>query len=334
MSWMPPSRCRAGGDPLLAVRELSVDFRTDDGWVRAVNGVSMNLTQSETLGIVGESGSGKTQTALAMLGLLDSNARAQGSAQYRGQEMIGLKARALNRVRGGRIAMIFQDPMTALNPHLKVGTQLIEGLRQHLRIDARAACERASEWLAAVHLPDPKRLLKLYPHELSGGQRQRVMIAMSLLCEPEILIADEPTTALDVTVQAEVLDLLAELKQRLRMALVLITHDLGVIATMCDRVMVMYAGRIVESGPAQVIFQRPQHPYTKSLLACIPRLDAPTEETLPVIPGAPPSAGYHSSGCEFAPRCPYALARCERERPHLVEFAADRAKACHLDRMP
>jgi oligopeptide transport system ATP-binding protein len=330
---MPPSHYSAEEDPLLAVRELSVDFRTGVGWVRAVSGFSMDLARSETLGIVGESGSGKTQAALAILGLLDHNARAQGSVQYRGQELIGLKARALNRIRGGRVAMIFQDPTTALNPHLKVGTQLIEGLRQHHRIETRAAREHASEWLTAVHLPDPKCVLQLYPHELSGGQRQRVMIAMSLLCEPEILIADEPTTALDVTVQAEVLDLLAQLKQRSRMALVLITHDLGVVAAMCERVLVMYAGRIVESGPAHAIFERPQHPYTKGLLACIPRLDTPIEDKLPVIPGTPPSTRYDSTGCEFAPRCPYAFARCERKRPRLVEFAADRAKACHLDRL-
>ncbi len=301
--------------------------------MRAVDGVSMNLAQCDTVGIVGESGSGKTQTAFAMLGLLDSNARVQGSAQYRGRELIGLKPRALNRVRGRRIAMIFQDPMTALNPHLKVGTQLIEGLHQHLRVDTRAARERATEWLAAVHLSNPKRLLKCYPHELSGGQRQRVMIAMSLQCEPEILIADEPTTALDVTVQAEVLDLLAELKQRSRMALVLITHDLGVVAAMCEHVLVMYAGRIVESGPAQVIFRRPQHPYTKALLACIPRIDAPIEEKLPVIRDALPSERDYSSGCEFGPRCPYAFALCEHKRPPLVQFAADWAKACHLERL-
>ncbi|HKF95979.1 MAG TPA: ABC transporter ATP-binding protein, partial [Gammaproteobacteria bacterium] len=256
---------------LLSVQNLSVDFRTGDGLVSAVDGISFELNEGETLGLVGESGCGKSQTVLGLLSLLDNNGRARGSAYYRGHELIGQRQRALNRVRGAKIAMVFQDPMTALNPHLKIGTQLLEVLRQHLTITNTAARKRAIDWLAAVRMPDPERCMKRFPHELSGGQRQRVIIAMSLLCEPEILIADEPTTALDVTVQAEILELLSELKRRLSMALILITHDLSVVAGMCERILVMYAGRVVESGPTRNLFRRPQHPYTQGLLACLPR---------------------------------------------------------------
>lgn len=321
-------------ETLLEVKDLTVDYRTPEGCVRAVDGVSFDLGAGEFLGIVGESGCGKSQTVLALVGLLSDNGQAGGSVRYRGRELIGLRQSALNRIRGARIAMIFQDPMTALNPHLKIGTQLLEVLRQHASLDNKAARGHAVDMLAAIHLPDPERCMRRYPHELSGGQRQRVMIAMNLLCEPEILIADEPTTALDVTVQAEILELLRELGRRLRMALILITHDLGVVAGMCERVLVMYAGRVMESGTAQAIFSQPQHPYTQGLLACIPRLDAPPEEPLLTIPGNPPQAGEHLAGCRFAPRCRYAFERCGQEAPPLVALSSHRAKACHLERLP
>jgi oligopeptide transport system ATP-binding protein len=330
----PLSQKESGKDSLLEVKDLIVDFRTADGSVRAVDGVNLQLKTGDTLGLVGESGCGKSQAVLAMLGLLDSNGQVWGSACYRGQELIGLKESALNRVRGVKITMIFQDPMTALNPHLKVGTQLLEVLHQHARLPGKAARQHAIDWLAAVQLPDPARLMQRYPHELSGGQRQRVMIAMSLLCEPEILIADEPTTALDVTVQAEILQLLRELRRRLRMALILITHDLGLVAGICERVMVLYAGRVVESGPTAAVFHQPQHPYTRGLLACMPRLNTPFEQRLPTIAGRPPVIGQRPAGCSFAPRCSYAFTRCEHESPQLVALDPVRAKACHLERLP
>lgn len=319
---------------LLDVQKLSVDFYTADGPVRAVDEITFSLHEGETLGLVGESGCGKTQSVLGMLSLLDNNGRSQGSARYQGQELIGQKQRDLNRVRGASIAMIFQDPMTALNPHLKIETQLLEVMRQHLTLTPKAARRRARDGLAAVHMPAPERCMQRYPHELSGGQRQRVMIAMSLLCEPKILIADEPTTALDVTVQAEVFELLRELKHRLGMALVLITHDLGVVAQLCERVIVMYAGRIVESGRTRNVFNRPQHPYTQGLLACVPGLEAPADGRLTVIPGGPPPAGVRASGCSFRPRCRFAFTRCEHETPHLSDILKGRSKACHLERLP
>jgi oligopeptide transport system ATP-binding protein len=318
---------------LLEVENLRVTFDAGDGRVEAVRGVDFSLGEGKTLGIVGESGCGKSQTVLAVMGLLDSNGQAQGKALYRGQELIGQKQRALNRLRGAKVAMIFQDPMTALNPHLKIGTQLIEVLRQHMGLKGTAARSRAVDMLAAVHLPDPAHYLRRFPHELSGGQRQRVMIAMSLLCEPEILIADEPTTALDVTVQAAVLELLRELKQRLHTALILITHDLGVVASMCERVLVMYAGRVVESGPTEAVFFQPQHPYTQGLLGCIPSLHAAFDEPMTMIPGRPPQPGERLAGCSFSPRCGYAFARCQHEEPPLVALSSDRAKACHLEHL-
>jgi oligopeptide transport system ATP-binding protein len=230
--------------------------------------------------------------------------------------------------------MIFQDPMSALNPHLRIGAQLLEVLQYHTDLSNRAARQRVLDMLTAVHMPDPAHCLRRYPHELSGGQCQRVVIAMSLLCEPEILIADEPTTALDVTVQAEILQLLRELIQRSRMALILITHDLGVIAGLCERMLVMYAGGVVESGPTDAVFHQPQHPYTQGLLACVPRLDMPADEPLPTIPGKPLQAGEHLPGCRFALRCRYAFARCEDEVPRLTTTSESRAKACHLERLP
>jgi ABC-type dipeptide/oligopeptide/nickel transport system ATPase component len=259
---------------LLEVDNLSVSFRRGRERIEAVRDVSFALDQGETLGIVGESGSGKSQTVLALLGLTDANGEVRGSARFEGEELIGLPPRALNRIRGRRIAMIFQDPMTSLNPHLRIGTQMAEVLALHKGQTGAIARDRCMEMLERVRISDPARRLNQYPHELSGGMRQRVMIAMSLLCEPALLIADEPTTALDVTVQAEILDLMRELRERFEMAMLLITHDLGVVAGNCDRVLVMQDGRVVESGVAEEIFYAPQQAYTRALLAAVPRLDA------------------------------------------------------------
>jgi oligopeptide transport system ATP-binding protein len=319
---------------LLEIRDLAVDFHTGDGLVRAVCGVSFEVGTGETLGIVGESGSGKSQTMLAVLGLLDTNGKAHGSARLRGQELIGSSPRALNRLRAATISMIFQEPMTALNPHLSIGTQLLEVLHQHTQLRGSRARRRVQDMLAAVHMPDPQQYMRRYPHELSGGMRQRVMIAMCLLPQPEILIADEPTTALDVTVQAEILELLSELTRRSAMSLILITHDLGVVAGICERVLVMYAGRVVEAGSAEAILCNPQHPYTQALLACVPRLDASREDRLLPIFGDPLKPGERVQGCDFAPRCRYTFMRCVHEEPRLIASGDNRAKACHLERLP
>lgn len=258
---------------LLQVNNLSVGFRSGREAIEAVRDVSFSLDEGETLGIVGESGSGKSQTVMAVLGLTDSNGFVSGSAKLGAEELIGMAPRQINRIRGSRISMIFQDPMTSLNPHLRIGTQMTEVLALHKGITGKAARDRCVEMLEQVRINDPLRRISQYPHELSGGMRQRVMIAMSLLCEPQLLIADEPTTALDVTVQAEILDLLRGLRERYQMALILITHDLGIVAGSCDRVLVMREGRIVESGMAEDIFYSPQQDYTRQLLAAVPRLD-------------------------------------------------------------
>jgi oligopeptide transport system ATP-binding protein len=260
---------------LLDVNRLRVRFETGEDTVTAVRDVSFSLTEGETLGIVGESGSGKSQTVMAIMGLLADNGRVDGSARFRGEELVGLPQRLLRRVRGNSISMIFQDPMTSLNPHLRIATQMTEVLAYHRGMGSRRAMDAAVAMLEAVHIPDAGRRIRYYPHEFSGGMRQRVMIAMALLCEPEILIADEPTTALDVTVQAEILDLIRDLRHRFGTSVLMITHDLGVVAGTCDRVIVMRQGEIVESGDAADIFARPQHDYTRALLNAVPRLDTP-----------------------------------------------------------
>jgi oligopeptide transport system ATP-binding protein len=318
---------------VLEVERLSTRFATPDGEVLAADEVGFTIGAGESLGVVGESGSGKTQIFLSIMGLLAKNGRSTGSVRYRGKEILNLPARDLNKIRGDDLAMIFQDPMTSLNPYLKISRQLTEVMREHKGLDEAEARRRGIAMLELVGIPEAASRFDMYPHEFSGGMRQRVMIAMALLCEPDLLIADEPTTALDVTVQAQILELLGRLKRELGMAIALITHDLGVVAGLCERVMVMYAGRAVEVAPAADLFRRPQHPYTKGLLHSMPRLDEAGTTELITIPGQPPNLQALPRGCVFADRCPYVFDRCRTERPQLVDCGPGRAKACHLERL-
>jgi len=311
---------------ILSVRDLTVTFRTEEGPVRAIDGVSFDVAEGEILGVVGESGSGKTVSLLAVMGLItDPNATIGGSIRYRGKELVGLPARALRKLRGAEIAMIFQDPMTALTPVYTIGWQIAEQIRAHQKISARAAMDRAEELLAEVNFPNPREALSRYPHQLSGGMRQRAVIAMALSCNPALLVADEPTTALDVTVQAGILDLVRRLRDRHGSAVVFITHDMGVVSELADRVMVMYAGRIVEKGARSELFGDPLHPYTRALMGSIPPLTGTRPRRLPAIPGSPPSLLRLPQGCSFAPRCPVRFEACEA-RPALP--AGARAAAC------
>ncbi|MFO1048111.1 MAG: oligopeptide/dipeptide ABC transporter ATP-binding protein [Geminicoccaceae bacterium] len=318
---------------VLEVDSLTTRFATPDGEVLAADAVGFAIGEGESLGVVGESGSGKTQIFLSIMGLLAKNGRSTGSARYRGTEILNMPARRLNKIRGDEIAMIFQDPMTSLNPYLSIARQMTEVLREHKGIGDAEARQRGIAMLELVGIPEAARRFDMYPHEFSGGMRQRVMIAMALLCEPDLLIADEPTTALDVTVQAQILELLSRLKRELRMAIALITHDLGVVAGLCERVMVMYAGRTVEVAPAGPLFRDPQHPYTKGLLHSMPRLDEATTDALSTIPGQPPNLQALPQGCVFADRCAYVFERCRIERPSLLPIGPERAKACHLERL-
>ncbi|WGS52418.1 ATP-binding cassette domain-containing protein [Paraburkholderia sp. D15] len=306
--------------PLLEVKDLSVRFTRREGApVDAVQRVSFSLEAGRTLGIVGESGSGKSQTVMALLGLLAGNGKVSGSATYRGDNLLAMDEAALNRIRGDRIGMIFQDPMTSLNPFLTIERQMTEMLQLHRRMSRREARRRAIETLESVRIPDAARRICMYPHEFSGGMRQRVMIAMALLSEPEILIADEPTTALDVTVQAQIIELLRELNRERGTAIILITHDMGVVAGLCDDVMVMYAGQTVEQASAETLFAAPTHPYTLGLLNALPRLtDEDDEAPLQTIPGNPPLPGEVGQGCAFAPRCAFCTERCLEARPPLA----------------
>jgi oligopeptide/dipeptide ABC transporter ATP-binding protein len=316
-------------ETLLDVESLTVQFHGENGWVTAVEDVSFSVHSQEVLGIVGESGSGKSVTALSLLGLhARSGTRIpSGIVRYQGRDLLRMPPRALRRVRGGDIAMIFQDPMSSLNPVLTVADQITETLRLHQGLDRRAARKRAIELLDLVRIPDAARRVDEYPHRMSGGQRQRVMIAIAIACAPKLLIADEPTTALDVTIQAQIIDLLRDLQHRLEMSVILISHDLGVIAEFAQRVMVMYAGRVVELAPAEALFTRPLHPYTERLLAAIPPIDKDVHR-LPTIRGSIPDPGERIDGCRFHVRCPYALDACAAEPPALLATEGNRLSRC------
>ena len=326
--------------PLLAIDGLKTHFFTRDGVVRAVDGVSFAVGAGETLAVVGESGCGKSVTALSILRLVPSppGRIVAGAIRFEGGDLLSLSEAEMRRIRGNAVSMIFQEPMTSLNPVLTVARQIGETLTLHQGLDAGAAEQRAVEMLRLVRIPEPERRARQYPHELSGGMRQRVMIAMALSCNPSILIADEPTTALDVTIQAQILDLMRELKTRIGAAIILITHDLGVVAEMAQRVVVMYAGRKVEEAPVRDLFRRPRHPYTLGLLASVPRLGATLGREAPrlaEIPGVVPSLKEPIVGCAFAPRCAFAVARCRAEAPPLQEQAPEHFAACfESDRLP
>ena len=313
---------------LLSVKNLAVAFDTHDGTVHAVNGLSFELEQGSSIGIVGESGSGKSQTVLALMGLLARNGRVGGEVTFKGRSLLDMPLTELNRIRGNDISMIFQDPMTSLNPYLTISRQLGEVLTLHKGM-SRAEAKRASiEMLDAVKIPEARKRIDMYPHEFSGGMRQRVMIAMALLCRPELLIADEPTTALDVTVQAQILQLLKELQQEFNTAIVMITHDLGVVAGLCDEVLVMYGGRTMEQGDVHQVFHNPQHPYTTGLLAALPRLGS-DESSLRTIPGNPPNMLNMPAGCPFSERCPERGDRCITTVPLLHGIETGHTVACH-----
>ncbi len=318
--------------PLLEVRDLRVSFRTEDGVVQAVDGLSLSIAAGEVLGIVGESGSGKTVSVMAMMRLIrDPNAVIEGEVLLRGRDLMKLSSGEMRPIRGGEIAMIFQDPMTALTPVYSVGWQIAEQLRAHEDLTRRQARQRTVDLLGAVGISNPERRADEYPHQFSGGMRQRVMIAMALSCSPSLLIADEPTTALDVTIQAQILDLMKRLQSEFGSSILIITHDMGVVADLAERIVVMYAGRVVEEGPKAAIFRDTQHPYTWGLLGSIPRVDRPRVHRLTAIPGSPPSLLVPEQGCSFAPRCPHRFALCAT-RPELLErVGPGRRDACHLD---
>ena len=316
--------------PVLSVRDLSVEFRTDDGVVRAVDSVSFSVAENETLGIVGESGSGKSVTSLAILGLLPTSAEVTGEITLRGEQLLTKSDNEMRHIRGSRIAMVFQDALAALNPVYRVGYQVVEAIRVHHDVSAAEARKRAIELLDIVGIPEPVRRFSQYPHEFSGGMRQRAMIAMSLANDPEVLIADEPTTALDVTIQAQVLEVFERIQERTKSSLILITHDLGVVAGVADRVLVMYAGRQVEYGSVDDVFYRTAHPYGQGLLSSLPRVDRRLGgERLHRIKGQPPSLIHLPPGCAFNPRCPYARpGSCDVQRPELHEVAIGHSSSC------
>ena len=314
--------------PLLELRQLAVSFATDDGTGRAVDGIDLSLERGRTLGLVGESGCGKSVTSLAVMGLLPpENATVKGEVRFEGRDLLTLDADTIRDMRGARLAMIFQEPMTSLNPAYTVGDQIVEAIQRHQGLPAAEARARAIEMLRIVRIPSPEKRVDDYPHKLSGGMRQRAMIAMALACGPELLIADEPTTALDVTIQAQILDLMRGLRRETGTAIILITHDLGVVAEMADDVAVMYAGQIVERAPVRDLFARPEHPYTVGLLGSIPRLDE-KRERLPSIEGRVPDMSRPPDGCRFAARCPFVEPACRTAAPPLVEVAAGHLTRC------
>jgi peptide/nickel transport system ATP-binding protein len=320
----------ASTTPLLSVRDLSVSFDTDDGLVRAVNGISFDLYPGETLAVVGESGSGKSVAAMAVMRLLPRYAKVEGTIEFEGQDLLGLSNRAMRRLQGGAIAMVFQDPMTALNPVFRVGDQIVETIRVHNDVSKQAARTRAGELLDLVGIPEAKQRLDSYPHEFSGGMRQRAMIAMGIANEPKLLIADEPTTALDVTIQAQVIEVIRRAQEATGAAMMLITHDLGLVAGVAERVQVMYGGRLFETGDTDTIFYRSKNPYTRGLMDSIPTAAARTDRRLRPIPGSPPSAINPPPGCVFRPRCPHATEEC-REEPELrrMREAGEHQSRCH-----
>ena len=319
---------------LLKVQDLQVHFDTDDGVLHAVDGVSFHIDRSETLGVVGESGCGKSVTAMAIMKLLamPPGRIAQGQIWFEGQDLVQADSAAMQKIRARQIAMVFQEPMTSLNPVLTVGEQIAETLRLHEGLSAKQAKTRAIEMLGLVNIPKPEQRVDDYPHQFSGGMRQRVMIAMALSCNPKLLIADEPTTALDVTIQAQILDLMDRLKSQMGMSILLITHAMGVVAETCQRVVVMYAGRVVEEASVEDLFASPAHPYTQGLIRSIPRLDLDSahKQRLHAIPGSVPKLILPPPGCRFAPRCPHANASCASETPELRELTSGHRVACHF----
>jgi oligopeptide/dipeptide ABC transporter ATP-binding protein len=324
-----PVEIETPGGPLLEVSDLTVDFPTDDGEVHAVRGVTWAVEPGEVLAIVGESGSGKSVSTLAIMGLLPRTARVNGSAKFKGTELLGMRPKELNKIRGTRLTMIFQDPMTSLNPVYTIGWQISEALLAHNEMSKKAAWDRSAELLDVVGIPNASHRVANYPHEFSGGMRQRAVIALAMANNPDVIIADEPTTALDVTVQAQVLETLEKAQEETDAAIVLITHDLGVVAGMADQVLVMYAGRAVEVGSVDDVYYNPRMPYTLGLLGSLPRLDAEGTERLTPIKGAPPSLINLPPGCPFSPRCPLARELCVEEEPELgPTTSADHVAAC------
>ncbi|MBC8288076.1 MAG: ABC transporter ATP-binding protein [Nitrospinae bacterium] len=322
-------------EPELDIQNLKISFSTPRGKLTAVNGISFQLNQGEALALVGESGCGKTVSALSILRLLPEPPAeiSSGKILFSGQNLLSLNAKTLQDLRGRSIAMVFQDPMTSLNPVLTIGEQMAETLLRHTTMTRQEALQKSADLLSRVDLPSPKEKLKQYPHQLSGGMRQRVMIAMALTCSPRILIADEPTTALDVLIQAQILELLESLKKETGMSMLIITHDLGVVAEIAQRVLIMYAGEIVESGPAHALLDNPLHPYTRGLIASVPKLGALKKKgaRLEEIPGTVPSLDQRPSGCAFHPRCAWAIEKCKTQKPQLREAEGERQWSCHLE---